>query len=538
MPGATEDLSCGRCGSQNRFCTSRRVWEYSDCVGEHGVCDPGTRDVLACGGEMVAARCTDACILEPVDATLRCPLADCAAPLELAARAGETVSVSFDTTYGEPGPRDLAPCIFSGASRAPQVIVAVRVPGTARRALAFTTANEGTSPGYDTDVVALRGDCAAPDAVACYPDTPPDPTIPGFEPRASGRLGVMGGETLYLAVTSSAAGPAGRGSVRLDVTLGESIAPPMLRSASLQVSPESAVASFEGSDADGDATALAATFLDAAGMPVDLDGSGTVDAQDDHLLLPDVPLAGMTTFAGAATAFGPFLSDRLGAIGAVRARVRLRDELGLESDPLTIPFDLVTLVGFGDACDASHACRAPLACVMGTCSVSPEALALCASATTLAFSGTPGTAMVTGSLGPGGGLFVGTCGSTPDAEQLYRATVPAGAFDLLLSTGMSPMGTDTVLYVRRDCADERTTVACVDDVAGDLRSRLTITDAMPGDYTIFVERYGSPAGSTAYTLTATLRPVLGAGATCDPAGALDRCSTGTCTMGMCPAAPP
>lgn len=61
-PGTSEDLVCGMCGTQSRFCTSARVWEYSACEGEHGICIAGTRGVEACGRCGTAeARCTAEC---------------------------------------------------------------------------------------------------------------------------------------------------------------------------------------------------------------------------------------------------------------------------------------------------------------------------------------------------------------------------------------------------------------------------------------------------------------------------------------------
>ncbi len=62
--GMSETLQCGMCGTQTRFCTSAMLWEYSDCTGEHGVCDPGTTMDVACGvgGTVsVALRPTSAC---------------------------------------------------------------------------------------------------------------------------------------------------------------------------------------------------------------------------------------------------------------------------------------------------------------------------------------------------------------------------------------------------------------------------------------------------------------------------------------------
>ena len=47
-PGSLETVACGRCGTQQRFCTSDGVWEYGLCSGE-GVCMPGATRTAACG---------------------------------------------------------------------------------------------------------------------------------------------------------------------------------------------------------------------------------------------------------------------------------------------------------------------------------------------------------------------------------------------------------------------------------------------------------------------------------------------------------
>ncbi|UJR81711.1 hypothetical protein [Sandaracinus amylolyticus] len=64
-PGAIEDVSCGRCGQAQRFCTSERTWAYGPCGGEGGECEPGTTDEVACGmcGTQTA-RCTAECVWE------------------------------------------------------------------------------------------------------------------------------------------------------------------------------------------------------------------------------------------------------------------------------------------------------------------------------------------------------------------------------------------------------------------------------------------------------------------------------------------
>ncbi|UJR85580.1 hypothetical protein [Sandaracinus amylolyticus] len=60
-PGATESVSCGMCGTRERFCTAAGEWEYGPCEGQGG-CMPGTSQTEACGfcGEQTV-RCNASC---------------------------------------------------------------------------------------------------------------------------------------------------------------------------------------------------------------------------------------------------------------------------------------------------------------------------------------------------------------------------------------------------------------------------------------------------------------------------------------------
>jgi len=63
-PGAIEMVSCGRCGTTERFCNAMRFWEYGACTNQ-GVCVAGTTAMLPCGmcGTRTA-RCNDRCQYE------------------------------------------------------------------------------------------------------------------------------------------------------------------------------------------------------------------------------------------------------------------------------------------------------------------------------------------------------------------------------------------------------------------------------------------------------------------------------------------
>lgn len=558
-PGTSEDIVCGMCGSQTRFCTSARVWEYSDCEGEHGVCQAGDVGRIDCGGTEIDALCNADCAWIPADRDERCPLPGCADPLEATLVVGETVSVNVDTRYGEAGPLALGGGCGGmplPAMRPAQVVVAVQIPGTVARLVELSLVNDATTPTWDTIVEVRRNECSvAPPAgppgpfgptPTCFDDTN-DPMTGIPDPRSSGAFAAMGGETVHVVVTGFGSGaaipdrmPTGMG--RLDLTLGDEVEPPTLTAATVSVNPEVSMLALTGGDANGDASGVRVTWLDAASMAVDINGDTRVDALDDSTFPLDPSVTGMTSFTTTVT--DPFLATRLEGRMVARARIVLTDATGLESAPLTVDATVVTLAAFGEMCDAMRVCRAPLVCTAGTCQASPEATAACAAATALTLTGTPATTSVMGMLAAGpSALFTGSCGSTMGGpEALYTVTVPAGTWDLLVSTANpgTPMDTDTVLYARRTCADPRSEAICVDDDMG-LRSRFTLLDAAPATYTVFVERYGGVPAMTSitYELTATLRPVLAAGAACDPMGVMNRCSTGACPAGgTCPAAPP
>ncbi|MCC7540450.1 MAG: hypothetical protein IT379_29810, partial [Deltaproteobacteria bacterium] len=444
-PGTSEDIVCGMCGSQTRFCTSARVWEYSDCEGEHGVCQAGDVGRIDCGGTEIDALCNADCAWIPADRDERCPLPGCADPLEVTLVVGETVSVNVDTRYGEAGPLALGPgCGGMPAMRPAQVVVAVEIPGTTARLVQLTLVNDATTPTWDTLVEVRRTECSvAPDGgpfptATCFDDTV-DPMTGANDPRSTGAFAAVGGETVHLVVTGfGLAGgtpdrmPTGMG--RLDLTLGDEIEPPTLTAATVSVNPEVSTIMLTGGDPNGDATGARVTWLNAMGAAIDTNGDSMVDAGDDSIFGLDPGLAGMTSFTTTIT--DAFLATRLEGRMAARARIVLTDATGLESAPLTVDATVVTLAAFGEACDAVRVCRAPLLCTAGTCQASPEATAACAAATALTLTGTPATTSAMGMLAAGpSALFTGSCGSTMGGpEALYTVTVPAGTWDLLVST--------------------------------------------------------------------------------------------------------
>jgi hypothetical protein len=162
---------------------------------------------------------------------------------------------------------------------------------------------------------------------------------------------------------------------------------------------------------------------------------------------------------------------------------------------------------------------------------------------------TPTTRQSVLTAGPGLFTAPSTCGDSTAAasasggrEDVFLIQVPAGRYDLLLTTdspgtaGASPREPDTILYVRRDCVDARSAAPaeCNDDIATGENQRSTVVLEDVSDVTVaaFVEVYnGAPDGEgVRYELGMTLRPVLGSGEVCDPAGRLSRCAVGECPI--------
>ena len=552
--GMTETLSCGMCGTQTRFCTSAMTWEYSDCTGEHGVCEAGTTMDVACGpGGTVSSRCNDQCVYV-ADGECSTPLWSCGTPLVAESREG-MVSVSSDTSAGAPGPLDLGatcgPPIADAATRPAQVVVSYVVPGTGSRVVSFTTANDATPTNFDT-LIQVRRDCMAVPTVregSCFddgvpPSTPPLPT-PDF--RTVGSLVAMGGETLFFVVTGFGMVPpmsmtnVNEGPFQLDISVSDPTVP-TLTAASLRSVIDGVATMVElsvtGADAGADVQGAWVTLLDGTGAAIDRNMDGMVDRLDDVSV--GLGVNGMATFDTTATDF--VLGDAITATSATRARVRLYDLAGSESTALTVDIVSARRVGYGEVCDDMNVCATSLVCTTGTCRATPETIAACAAATTLSLTGTPASATVTAMLAAGPSVVARPMGfgcAASGAPTLYDLTVPAGAFDLIASTvNDGTVGTlDTAIFIVAEC--ENPTVApdppCADDDGTEHRARLVVQNIAAGSYTLGVSTFAPLVDPTTAQLDVTLRPVLATGATCDPMEIANRCAAGPCPAGgTCP----
>jgi len=468
---------------------------------------------------------------------------------------GATASISFDVT-GEPsGMRDIGfDCGSQEAMRwAPQHVVAYTVPGTGLQRVSFTTVNAGTGRRVDT-VVQVRRDCERIPfsfPASCFDNTSQT------ELRSTGGTSAMGGETLFFIVTTFAETPAtgwsDRGPIEFTIE-SQSASAPTVSAGSVYIIGTRVEFNATGMDANGDALGIRGVFLDASGDPVDLDRSGVANEDDVPKLVFSPSVGTATSFTG--TAVFPGLTAFIDAAPTRPTQVDLTvyDRGYAVSEPLRVPLVEATEVGTGAMCAELVRCRTPLVCEMGSCAVPADYAGYCAAATPVAITAptdSTTTANVAGRVGSGGpNNFAPALCTRPDNgaplvvdgdEALFSVTVPDGTFDLSARTNVAatPTANDTIVYVRRGCADPGDELACNDDVdlrGMDYRSRVDVRNVTAGTYTVFVEPYMAGMATT-FTLEVSLRPVLGSGAACDPAQLRNRCAAGACPSGATPTCP-
>jgi len=512
-----------------------------------------TVGAVACGDD--AAGAPDAAVARDgslaLDAGVFVGTGTCDTPRPVTGIEG-VVTVTFDTTDSPDGTLDMGPdCSTAADPRPPQEVIAYTVPGTGPHSVLFTTAIPETLTNFDT-VVQVRTSCADVPPTG-FPPTCFDQTS-ATDPRSTGALSANGGDVVYFVVTGLA-DPAtpdniDRGPAGLEITARTNSAP-VITAGSLRTADIRTEIEATGTDADGNAAGLSATFLDAAGEPVDLNGDRIVD--DTLFTYFDAPPAAGESFTGVATIFvigvrgaAALLAERLRAIGVRSARLRAFDEaFVLSAEEVTVPLRAVPEVGFGRVCDADYACYLGLRCsTAGTCEAEPAVAAACGAATALDIARptvTTTSAMGSGTLTNEVGFTQGSCAHSPEVERIFDVTVPDMPVDLIATTDLAGSGTsDTVLYVRSICADVSTEVAggCNDDVSGtNFRSRVVMRNMRPGTFAVFVEFAAHPPpGGAPFDLLVSLRPVLPTGASCDPMEVNNRCAVAACpaATSVCP----
>jgi len=447
---------------------------------------------------------------------------------------GTPGTITGDTTGGPAGPLDLGACGATMAmTRAPQEVLAIEVPGTGDVGIAFDLTG-ATAEEFDT-VVQVRTACETIPTGdnTCFDD-------PGFgEVRSAGSFVATGGSTVYLVVTGfpGGMGTVASGEYSMMIQAEANAAPTLTAATARRVDDDRLEIFATGMDADTNVVGVGVQFLGAGGMPIPAD-SAMADDLGPYFFGFDMEVTTASFADVLATAPGSADIDGVGA--ATGLRLFTFDFYGARSATRDVMIDMVTEVGFGQTCEATRICRAPNLCESGMCVASPATIALCGAATAVTLEA-PAGAMPTVStqsvmLASGPGVASGTgCEYSSDAaEKVLAVTVPEGAFDLVVSTNLAanPMDLDTAIYVRSSCVDDATELVCDDDYAGapdgDFRSFAVVENVMAGTHSVFVDGYEPFEMPTTVAVELLLRPVLAAGAACDPAGTMNRCMGAAC----------
>ncbi len=121
----------------------------------------------------------------------------------------------------------------------------------------------------------------------------------------------------------------------------------------------------------------------------------------------------------------------------------------------------------------------------------------------------------------------GMCGGDGSDQRVHRFKAPVRG-RLVVETTLGKTPFDSVVYVRTDCRDPASEVACSDDVRmGVVRVSHGVGPLLDAGavVSVFVDGYsGSDRGP--YELVARVRPVVASGGPCDPEGERDECDAG------------
>jgi len=449
--------------------------------------------------------------------------------------AGVT-TITGDTT-GRPMDQTLS---CAGFMASPQEVIQFTVPGSPGTTFGVDLNTAVGTTAFDT-LIEVRPTCLDADNGYCQDDI----DYPA-EARTLMSVPVPGGTTLFAIV--SGYGTDETGAWTMEITVRDINAPTLTAATATLEEVATAdgpsltlTADVTGGDVDGDGAGVLVEFLNAAGDPISFDlGGGTPTTELSFAF--DDSVAGMTTFTATSTVGG--FEDLPEIVDAVSARIRIYDRTGEDSESVVAPF--ADRVGLGETCDGTMTiCNPGLVCEATVCALPAAVVTACAASTALVLNAAPSATepsvtTLTANIGLAGVLVAPCQDNTPGAEALYTITVPAGSFDLLVTTaGTVTAETDTVVYLMSTCGDTFGSPEnyCADDVEAmvDLSSALEVRDIAAGDYTLAFEIYDTVEAATDLDGTVTLRPVLDAGATCDPAGVNNRCSTGACPSSMlCP----
>lgn len=457
----------------------------------------------------------------------------CDAPRAVTLTDGEQ-TITGDTSGGTTG-FPLSEGCGAPEHAAPAEILALTVPGTGLKGVSFNTLNEAT--GWDTLLEVRPTACDSTEAATCFDDA-----LPGLIAQSAGSFTAEGGSTVHLVVTGYGEAT-DSGAYELTVEVSDASAPTLTEGDAYRVGTERYDLVVRGMDAEGDVSYVRVSFLDGSGAAIEVDTDGDPETPAQSTFEVGVERVSGTPAYEALVRIAD--EDFMTATAAAtQVEVTVVDRFDLESSSMTFALSDVTESGLGESCGASTICADGLSCDGGTCAIPADVMAACSGAT--AVSITPGPTTVTesvaGAVPAADSLFFeSTCVPTADTsggETLFTVDVPAGTYDLIASTenAATSEDIDTVVYFRSTCGDPGSEAACNDDDET-YRSTTVLQDAPAGTYTIAVEIYGGAEAETPFSLDVSLRPVLPAGAPCDPMEAMNRCSTGTCMgdPGICPA---
>jgi len=131
---------------------------------------------------------------------------------------------------------------------------------------------------------------------------------------------------------------------------------------------------------------------------------------------------------------------------------------------------------------------------------------------------------VTGNTTGRGDEYVGSCNNAGSDDVVYYFTLAAGR-----RLRFEVSGFDTTLYLRRNCDDGGSEIACNDDSGGGGDSRIYV-ELEQGTYFLFVDGYGN-GGNDSGSYTLTVGVWCGAGTVLDPAN--NSCVDDPCDPNPC-----
>lgn len=264
---------------------------------------------------------------------------------------------------------------------------------------------------------------------------------------------------------------------------------------------------LEGADAQQDLDALSLEFLDLHEDPVpalDTDGDLLGDATT-----ATVPM-GATRFDPSGSFFVRVdVSAAMG--GAAKLGLTLRDRAGLATPRQVLPLALRELRQTGQGCDANgfDVCADGLLCAPPA---GPGALT-CRAQDSLRLDVCAASAQLTPGGPPVSGQFQGASLWEPPtscldpvwgggAEVVFQLHLATAAPRLRLSTANAGTDVDTVVYLLPGCGELGGAGAlnCADDIAGDLRASVELSNVPAGDYLVVVDSVASSGGSFVLTV--------------------------------------